>query len=222
MTYCSISDFSQETGFDTSFKLSQWRQFSCWGGGGVGGRGAGNFLYMAQYGYACRIASFFSPARYMIGPLFFNKKYMNGPIFLDSYVKGPIFFWHPGICTYFSLRDFSRLLILLVLYEFTDICVITSKKWVQKIKGQYMNRSTFWMIKYMNGSIFSEGQVYEWGGFWNTGSHTRTKITPVTPPTPRAFMKCWILFSGKKKEDRNIINLVAHRVVNGNQRQYHI
>ena len=25
---------------------------------------------------------------------------------------------------------------------------------------------------------FFEGQVYEWGRFWNTGSHTRTKITP--------------------------------------------
>ena len=97
-------------------------------------------------------------------PPFFNKKYMNGAIFLDSYVKGPIFL-HPGICTYFSLRDFSRLLILLVLHELTDICLTTSKKWVQKIKGQYMNRSTFWMIKYMNGSVFFKGQVYEWGRF---------------------------------------------------------
>ena len=51
-----------------------------------------------------------------------------------------------------------------------------------------MNRSTFWMIKYMNGSVFSK--VYEWGRFWNTGSHTRTKITPKLPPpppTPRAL-----------------------------------
>ena len=44
------------------------------GGGGGGGRGAGrgggaNFLYMALYGCACRIAPFFSAARYMIGPL---------------------------------------------------------------------------------------------------------------------------------------------------------
>ena len=34
---------------------------------------------------------------------------------------------------------------------------------------------------------FFEGQVYEWGRFWNTGSHTRTKITPKLPlplPTP--------------------------------------
>ena len=31
--------------------------------------------------------------------------------------------WHPGICTYFLLRDFSRLLILLVLHELTVIFV---------------------------------------------------------------------------------------------------
>ena len=47
------------------------------GGGGCGrevwgGRG-GNFLYMALYGCACRIAPFFSTARYMIGSLFSTK-----------------------------------------------------------------------------------------------------------------------------------------------------
>ena len=31
---------------------------------------------------------------------------------------------------------------------------------------------------------FFEGQVYEWGKFWNTGSHTRTKITPKLPSPP--------------------------------------
>ena len=31
---------------------------------------------------------------------------------------------------------------------------------------------------------FFEGQVYEWGRFWITGSHTRTKITPKLPPPP--------------------------------------
>ena len=31
---------------------------------------------------------------------------------------------------------------------------------------------------------FFEGQVYEWGRFWITGSHTRTKITPKLPPHP--------------------------------------
>ena len=35
------------------------------GGGGWGGRG-GNFLYMAKCECACRMASYFSAARYMI------------------------------------------------------------------------------------------------------------------------------------------------------------
>ena len=44
----------------------------CVGGGGGGGGGEGeeegedNFLYMAKYGCACRMAPFFSVARYMI------------------------------------------------------------------------------------------------------------------------------------------------------------
>ena len=36
----------------------------------------------------------------------------------------------------------------------------------------------------MNGSVFFKGQVYEWGRFWNTGSHTRTKFILVTTPPP--------------------------------------
>ena len=58
-----------------------------WGGGGEGG----NFLYMALYGCACRMASFFSAARYMISPLFFNKKYMTDPIFLIRIGKASLF-----------------------------------------------------------------------------------------------------------------------------------
>ena len=117
-------------------------------------------------------------------PPFFNKKYMNGLIFLDSYVKGPIFLtsWYMHI--FFAWRFFEAAYPLDITWIDCDICAITSKKWVQKIKGQYMNRSTFWMIKYMNGSVFFEGQVYEWGRFWNTGSHTRTKITPKLSPPP--------------------------------------
>ena len=33
----------------------------------------GNFLYMAKYGCTCRMAPFFSAARYMISPLFSTK-----------------------------------------------------------------------------------------------------------------------------------------------------
>ena len=118
----------------------------------------------------------------MIGPLFSTKS-----IWMARFVWIPMweapFFWHPGIRTYFSLRDFSRLLFLLVLHEF-DICVITSKKWVQKIKGQYMNRSTFWMIKYMNGSVFSKARYMNGVGF-EIQARTPVPKLPLSYPTPR-------------------------------------
>ena len=118
-------------------------------------------------------------------PPFFNKTYMNGPIFLNSYVKGPIFLtsWYMHI--YFAQRFFEAAYPLGITWTDCDICVITSKKWIQKIKDQYMNRSTFWMNKYMNGSVFSKARYMNgWGRFWNTGSHTRTKIIPKLPPPP--------------------------------------
>ena len=36
----------------------------------------------------------------------------------------------------------------------------------------------------MNGSVFFIGQVHAWSRFLNTGSHTRTKITPPPPSSP--------------------------------------
>ena len=55
-------------------------------------------------------------------PPFFNKSIWMARFFWFPMWKGP-FYWHPGICTCFSLRDFSRLLILLVLHELTVIFV---------------------------------------------------------------------------------------------------
>ena len=117
-------------------------------------------------------------------PPFSNKKYTNDPIFLDSFVKGLIFLtsWYMHI--FFAQRFFEAAYPLGITWIDHDICVITSKKWVQKIKGQYMNRSTVWMIKYMNGSVLSKARHMNGVGFWNTGSHIRTKITPVTPSPP--------------------------------------
>ena len=48
--------------------------------------------------------------------------------------------------------------------------------------GQHFGWSSVWM-----GPFFQRPgtcTVYEWGGFWNTGSHTCTKITPKLHPTP--------------------------------------
>ena len=58
---------------------------------------------------------------------------MGGPIVLDSYVKGPIFLtsWKMWM---FSLRDFSRLLVLLVFGELTVTSV-----WQPAING-YKNK----------------------------------------------------------------------------------
>ena len=55
---------------------------------------------------------------------------------------------------------------------------------------------------------FFEGQVYEWGRFWNTGSHTRTKITPKLP-RPRCmyvymYGQC-TLFGAIWENDINIL-----------------
>ena len=47
---------------------------------GEGEGGEGNFLYMAEYGCACRMAPFFSVAKYMIGP-FFQQNVYNWPHF---------------------------------------------------------------------------------------------------------------------------------------------
>ena len=124
---------------------------------------------------------------------FFNKKYMNGQIFLDSCVKGPIFLtsWYMHI--FFAQRFFVAAYPLGITWIDCDICLTTSKKWVQTIKGQYMKRSTFWMIKYMNGSVFSKARYMNGVGF---GILARTPVPklpqsyaphPPPPPPPRGF-----------------------------------
>ena len=93
----------------------------CGGGGGRGG--LTSYIWHSGIVRMCVPNSpLFQRCQVYDWPPFFNKKCMNGPIFLDPMWKAP-FFWHPGRCTYFSLRDFSWLLILLVLYELTVIFV---------------------------------------------------------------------------------------------------
>ena len=111
-----------------------WRGVCVWGGGGrvcVCG-GGGNFLYMEWHGSACRMTPFFSAARYW--PPSFNKKCMNDPIFLDSYVKGPTFLtsWYMHI--FFVQRFFEVACSLGSQWIDCDICLTTSNKWVQKKK----------------------------------------------------------------------------------------
>ena len=66
------------------------------------------------------------------------------------------------------------------------------KKWVQKIKGQYLNRSTFWMIKDMNVSVFSKARYMNGVGFERLACTGVPKL-PLSyppPPTPRGLASC--------------------------------
>ena len=118
-------------------------------------------------------------------PLFSTKSIWMARFFWVPMWKAP-FFWRPGICTYFfAQRFFEAAYPLGITWNDWYLCNNQQKNGHKKIKGQYMNRSTFWMIKSIwMGPFFFKGQVYEWGRFWNTGSHTSTKITPKLPPPP--------------------------------------
>ena len=60
-------------------------------------------------------------------------------IFLDFYVKGPIFLtsWYMHI--FFTQRFFEAAYPLGITRTACDICVITSNKRTHNINGQYMN-----------------------------------------------------------------------------------
>ena len=60
---------------------------------------------------------------------------MNGPIFLDSYVKGPIFLTSWYMLIFFAQRFFEAAYPLGITSIDCDICVITSKNGYKKSKG---------------------------------------------------------------------------------------
>ena len=91
-----------------------------------------------------------------------------------------------------------------------DTCVTTSKKWVQKIKGQYMKRSTFWMIKYMNESVFSKARFMNGVGFEILARTSVPKLplnyTP-PPPPPHEIRSMAVQFSF---QSFNATRLLSH------------
>ena len=102
----------------------------------------------------------------MIGPLFSTKSIWMAWFFWIPMWKAP-FFWHSGICTYFfAQRFFEAASPLGSTWIDCDICVITSKIWVQKKSkdsiwiGQHFGWSSIWMgpffskARYMNGVGF--------------------------------------------------------------------
>ena len=144
-------------------------------------------------------------------PLFQQRQVYDKPPFLKESIwiprffsiflafEWPSYFWHPCKCTYFSLR--SRMHAQILVKPLFHIYIKQVFSWwgsfvnlltnhrgyerVYQFKNQYMNMSTFCEIKYMNLiGCFFKSQVYDWGWYQNTGSHTRTKITPPPPPPP--------------------------------------
>ena len=132
------------------------------------------------------MAPFFSAVRYMIGPLFSTKSIWMTRFFWITMWKGPIFLtsWYMHIL--FAQNFFEATCSSIQYFViFVKQPAINEYK---KIKGQYMNRSAFWMIKYMNWFRFQRPGIWM-GRFWNTGSYTHTKITPqlpLRPPPPPA------------------------------------
>ena len=53
-----------------------------------------------------------------------------------------------------------------------------------KVKGQYMNGSTFWTIKYMNGSVFSMARYMNGVGFEILA---RTPVPNLPPSYPLEY-----------------------------------
>ena len=84
----------------------------------------------------------------------------------------------------FAQRFFEAACSLGIKWIDCDICLTINNKWVQKIKGQYMNRSTFRMIKYMNGSVFSKARYMNGVGFETLARTPVPQLRPPPPPPP--------------------------------------
>ena len=142
-------------------------------------------------------------------PPFFQQKVYEWPDFSGFLYEKPHFSDIQVYAHFFFAQRFFKAAYLLVLWIDCDICVITSKKWVQKIKGQYMNRSTFWMIKYMNGSVFSKARYMNGVGFEILARTPVPKLPlsypppppPPTPPPPPSF-RAPRKFFGRLKETK--------------------
>ena len=115
-------------------------------------------------------------------PSFFSTKSIwMAQFFWIPYVKGPIFLtsWYMHI--FFAQRFFEAAYPLGITWIDCDICVTTSKNGYKKNQ-----RAVYEWVNILDDQVyecvcFFKDQVYEWGRFWNTGSHTRTKITSKLP-----------------------------------------
>ena len=132
------------------------------------------------------MAPFFSAARYMIGPLFSTKNYMNDPIFLDSYMKGPIF---SDILVYahmFRLEVFRGCLFSWYYMNWLWYLSNNQQKNGYKISkgsiwiGQHFGWSSIWM-----GPFFSKARYMNGVGFEILARTPVPKLAlSYTPPRP--------------------------------------
>ena len=102
------------------------------------------------------------------------------PFFWISIWKAPLFCCIPVHAHNFRTEIFEATCSLGIQWIDCYICLPAINGY-KKIKGQYMNGSTFQTIWYMNGSVLSKARYMIGGKFWNTGSYTRTTITPKLP-----------------------------------------
>ena len=115
-------------------------------------------------------------------PPFVNKMYMNDPIFLDSYVKGPVFLtsWYMYIC--FAQRFFEAAFYLGITWTDCDICLTTSKNGYKKSKGsiwigQHFGWSSIWMGPFFSKARYMNGEA----------TRTRPHAPALPPPPPTRF-----------------------------------
>ena len=121
-----------------------------------------------------------------------NKMYMNDQIFLDAYVKGPTF-----LTSWFMLIFFAQRFFRCCLFSWYSMkwlrYLSTSNKCVQK--RYCMNRTTFRMVTYMNGSVFSKARYMNGVGFEILARTPVPQLPcphplpapPTPPPTPELF-----------------------------------
>ena len=130
----------------------------------------------------------FSALPYMISP-FFQQKIYDWSYFSGLVYERPHFSDISRYMHIFSIqRFFEAACFLGIQWIDVYICLTTSNKWVQKIKGQYMNGSTFQTIEYMNGSAFTKARYMNRVGFEIRARTPVSLLLPsyTPPPTPRA------------------------------------
>ena len=118
-----------------------------------------------------------------LAPFFSTKSICMTRFFRIPMWKAP-FFWHPGIFTYFLLRDFSRLLVLLVFNELTMIFV-----WQPAINGYKKSKDSIWIGQHFRRSSISMGPCFLKARYMNGVGFeilTRTFVpqSPLSSPLP--------------------------------------